>query len=719
MTYVPNATQNTEPTSSQMVESAALEFRTLKTSVNSRINALQAASAALGVRTTALEQLAFNGSVPGTVVVTKFVTTAGQTVFTLPVTPLTVATVDVYVNGIYQNHDSFTLADNVVTLDEGVIAGAEVEIQASIALQLGVTSADLVEYLPGGAGAVPTTVQDKLRESVSVKDFGAAGDGTTDDTAAIIAANTDAAGRGARLWWPAGTYIASHIPVIAGMHWVGEDSHTTTIKAKAGSNQSLIDCVQGSITVAANSLVAGTVYIVTSVGTSNFVTGGAHTNSAGVTFTATGAVAGTGTCVEAIGYDWVSIESLRFDGNKANNTSGTTINLRGARPLLRDVTVVDSAGTAIVTNWLRPDPDKSGQEGTFDRILIDEPYGNGWEHYGPSDSHFNDVIIIDAGVGVDNAYYGFICPPLGTGGNGRFNNLHHWNRSDAANIPIAGVYLGFGGNCFTNCHFEGGYTSLVVTSTLNTFASCDFYAPRGAYAVTLTGTSNCFQGACGATFYSGNQYYTGVNLNGTGNLLDLTVAGNITPIAFNDLSLGGNIVRIVGNLGAQVPLTGAYTGSYSATDIISIYVTGSGGGSLQVAGSTSGFSAYASAATNLVSSTWTAVKFQTLTFDLNQEYSTSTSRWTCKNAGRYAFTGRVFFSSNLAEIKAVAIFKNGFQLQTLHYQAQCNQAVLGGTSAPTYMSVGDYIEVRAFAENSQPTIASQFDTYFSGSWAGA
>jgi len=66
----------------------------------------------------------------------------------------------------------------------------------------GVDSANVV-YQTAGTGAVATTVQAKLRQTVSVKDFGAVGDGTTNDTAAIQAAiNT-----GSPVFVPQGTYV--------------------------------------------------------------------------------------------------------------------------------------------------------------------------------------------------------------------------------------------------------------------------------------------------------------------------------------------------------------------------------------------------------------------------------------------------------------------------------------------------------------------------------
>lgn len=74
----------------------------------------------------------------------------------------------------------------------------------------GSNGAAVVGYTATGSGAVASTVKKKLGETVSVKDFGAVGDGVTNDTAAFTAARA-ASGNGKYII-PPGTYLVDVAP---------------------------------------------------------------------------------------------------------------------------------------------------------------------------------------------------------------------------------------------------------------------------------------------------------------------------------------------------------------------------------------------------------------------------------------------------------------------------------------------------------------------------
>lgn len=101
---------------------------------------------------------------------------------------------------------------------------------ADVRLDLATTGAgkgaEMVAFKQSGAGAVARTVDAKMRESVSVKDFGAVGDGVTDDTAAIQAAVNKvitAADGGYSLTLPEGVYrLTAPITVTGSLRVVGE-----------------------------------------------------------------------------------------------------------------------------------------------------------------------------------------------------------------------------------------------------------------------------------------------------------------------------------------------------------------------------------------------------------------------------------------------------------------------------------------------------------------
>jgi hypothetical protein len=155
--------------------------------------------------------------------------TAGQTVFTLATMEYQPGTnsLTVYVDGVNQYGPGALYAyvetnSTTVTFNSGLHVGAEVKFTSVQQATSSATDAAQISYQPAGTGAANTTVQAKLRETVSVKDFGAVGDGVTDDTAAIQAAIDYIYPTGGAVYFPRGDYrlvgTAGADGIINGIH---------------------------------------------------------------------------------------------------------------------------------------------------------------------------------------------------------------------------------------------------------------------------------------------------------------------------------------------------------------------------------------------------------------------------------------------------------------------------------------------------------------------
>ena len=141
-------------------------------------------------------------SSPGNVAVQNFTGTGSQTAFNLASEPIAENNTQIYIDGVYQQKNTYALAGATINFSTAPPNLSTIEVVSFSIASLGVVDAANVSYNQGGTGAVNQSVQSKLQESVSVKDFGAVGDGVTDDTAAIQAAINVAA----KIIVPAGTY---------------------------------------------------------------------------------------------------------------------------------------------------------------------------------------------------------------------------------------------------------------------------------------------------------------------------------------------------------------------------------------------------------------------------------------------------------------------------------------------------------------------------------
>lgn len=123
-------------------------------------------------------------------------------------------------------------------------------LNAGNAAEIGLVNADDVSFISSGTGAVSRSVGDKLQDTVSVKDFGAVGDGVTDDTAAIQAAidyceaNVD----GGCIYLPTGKYkVTSTLTVTASKTGFAGAGVGTTLIIPTGNYGDAISFYSGGV----------------------------------------------------------------------------------------------------------------------------------------------------------------------------------------------------------------------------------------------------------------------------------------------------------------------------------------------------------------------------------------------------------------------------------------------------------------------------------------
>lgn len=260
---------------------------------------------------------------------------------------------------------------------------------------VGQLDADRIDFTQDGTGAVLQTVQDKLEQSVNVLDFGAVGDGVSDDTTAFTNA-------GAGAYVPEGTYLID-TDTVDYLDYVGEgviktktgqfislqsplsqssivqkkmmetflgfDDGTTNTEIFTGAERTtqglayanfggsdkvyLLQPVVSagsfnSTVVTAGDFDTGTLYEIVSAGTTDFTLIGAANNTVGTRFTATGAGAGTGTAAVVESQRIVEY-TLADDGSVVSNNVFTGVLNLGHQGLSA---LVDGSSLYLYTQYV-------------------------------------------------------------------------------------------------------------------------------------------------------------------------------------------------------------------------------------------------------------------------------------------------------------------------------------------------------------------------------
>lgn len=168
----------------------------------------------------------------------------------------------------------------------------------------------------------------------NVKDYGATGNGTSDDTAAITAAQTAAnAAGGGIVYFPPGTFISGPQTIQNNVWWQGAGTNASRIKLKAGANADLLSAYTSSINLVAAAPFSGPGVGVSRWGIKDLTLDGNYTNQSG----------GPSWCIRVYGYAFQLQNVVICNGY----TGGMQCDWRGD-----DVVIKNTASPDHSATWL-------------------------------------------------------------------------------------------------------------------------------------------------------------------------------------------------------------------------------------------------------------------------------------------------------------------------------------------------------------------------------
>jgi hypothetical protein len=335
-----------------------------------------------------------------------------------------------------------------------------------------------IGFLQSGSGAQTRTVQAKLRDTVSVLDFGAVGDGVADDTVAIQAA-IDAANH---VIVPAGTYIVTRVTMRNGVILKGEGrpivkrknsaSQTSVILADAKNNFAISGLrIDGNL--ANNATAADNISIIN--GCYSFTVEGCETYNAkydnilgrgnGI-FVENNADLANGTRSRidsnttndcAVGILARKVFNLSIEGNAGEGNTFGGIKLDD--PTLPAPNTGTTGNIVIAGNHYTTSGVGIGAFGNFsDRTALGDILSQG--------NYTQTFITIDSNVTVGNQLYGLVAQGQGFAVT---SNIVKGNGSDTSNggMLFNAAYSLCDGNVVTDNYYYGIDAGLAILSTIS------------------------------------------------------------------------------------------------------------------------------------------------------------------------------------------------------------------------------------------------------------